>query len=119
MLVLTRRREETIVIGGDIEVVVLHVGHEGVKLGVRAPKDVPVHRGEIFEQVAAQNRVAATGNRPDEKLLAALRRGRKNATAGVVATEAFGTDPDLERGVAVAAATKSGKKRKSAVPAEK
>jgi carbon storage regulator len=119
MLVLTRRREETIVIGGDIEVVVLHVGHDGVKLGVRAPKDVSVHRGEIYEQVAAQNRVAATGKRPDEKLLAALRRGRETAEVGVAATEALGTDSDVEGGVAVAAATKSGKKRKSAVPAEK
>lgn len=76
MLVLSRRREETIVIDGDIEIVVLHVGHEGVKLGVKAPRNVTVLRGEIYEQVASQNRAAVQAANPAEGLLARLRKSR-------------------------------------------
>ena len=82
MLVLSRRREEKIVIGGDIEIIVLHVGHDGVKLGVRAPKSVAVYRGEIYEQVANENRAAVTAVEPDRELLAALRRRQGNKTEG-------------------------------------
>ena len=74
MLVLSRRREETIVIDGDIEIVVLQVGHEGVKLGVKAPRHVAVLRGEIYEQVASQNRAAVQAAAPDEGFLARLRK---------------------------------------------
>lgn len=80
MLVLSRRREEKIIIGGDIEIVVLQVTHDGVKLGVRAPKNVAVYRGEIYEQVAQQNRAAVASTGPDRELLTALRQrqGNKN-----------------------------------------
>lgn len=74
MLVLSRRREEKILIGPDIEVVVLHVGQDGVKLGVRAPKSVAVFRGELYEQVASENRAAAGARVPQSALLAALRK---------------------------------------------
>lgn len=51
MLVLTRKVHQSIVIGNDVEVVVLEVRGEQVRLGIRAPKDVTVHRKEIFEQI--------------------------------------------------------------------
>ncbi|MDH4389461.1 MAG: carbon storage regulator CsrA [Fimbriimonas sp.] len=59
MLVLTRKVNQTIVIGDGIEVVVLEVRGEQVRLGIRAPRDVTVHRKEIFEQIAEENRGAA------------------------------------------------------------
>jgi carbon storage regulator len=59
MLVFTRRREEAIVIGDNIEIRVLRVGRDGVRLGVTAPPDVPVHRQEIYELIQAANRSAA------------------------------------------------------------
>lgn len=49
MLVLTRKRREEIVIGGDIVVTVLEIKGGGVRLGIEAPRDVPVHRKEIHE----------------------------------------------------------------------
>jgi carbon storage regulator len=59
VLVFTRRRGEAIVIGDGIEIVVLSTGREGVRVGVRAPASVPVHRKEIYEQICAENRQAA------------------------------------------------------------
>jgi carbon storage regulator len=51
MLVLTRKLGQTIVIGKDIEVVILEVRGEQVRIGIRAPKDVTVHRKEIYDQI--------------------------------------------------------------------
>ena len=81
MLVLSRRRKEKLVIGAGIEIVVLQISSDGVKLGVTAPEDVPIYRGELFEQIAEQN-LAATSPRSNDvadELLAAL-RGRMATT---------------------------------------
>ncbi|MDR3690540.1 MAG: carbon storage regulator CsrA [Fimbriimonas sp.] len=51
MLVLTRKVGQSIVIGDEIEVVVLEVRGEQVRVGIRAPKTVSVHRKEIYEQI--------------------------------------------------------------------
>ena len=59
MLALTRRKGESIVINENIEVVVLGIQGEQVKLGIVAPKNVAVHRKEVFEQIKAENRAAA------------------------------------------------------------
>jgi carbon storage regulator len=59
VLVFTRRRGETIRIGDGIEVQVLRVGRDGVRLGVVAPPEVPVHRQEVYEQICEANRTAA------------------------------------------------------------
>lgn len=65
MLVLTRKVQQSIVIGDDIEVVVLEVRGEQVRLGIRAPKDVTVHRKEIYAQIHEENVGAAEAN-PDD-----------------------------------------------------
>ncbi|MGZ4737138.1 MAG: carbon storage regulator CsrA [Acidimicrobiia bacterium] len=49
MLVLTRRSNQSIMIGKDIVVTVLEVRGEQVRIGIRAPRDVEVHREEVFE----------------------------------------------------------------------
>lgn len=59
MLVFTRKRGEAIVIGDGIEVVVLSAGREGLRIGVNAPADVPVHRQEVYDQIREENRSAA------------------------------------------------------------
>jgi carbon storage regulator len=58
MLVFTRRRQEAIVIGDGVEVRVLRVGKDGVRLGIIAPPDVRVHRREIYDQIREANRSA-------------------------------------------------------------
>jgi carbon storage regulator len=68
LLVLTRKVNQSIVIGNDVEVVVLEVRGEQVRLGIRAPKDVVVHRKEVFDQIMSQNESASLvepGDVPD------------------------------------------------------
>ncbi len=53
MLILTRRVGETVMIGNEVTVTVLGVKGNQVRLGINAPKDVAVHREEIFERIKA------------------------------------------------------------------
>ncbi len=59
MLVITRKTDQSIVIDGRVEVVVLGVTKDGVRLGIKAPKEVQVHRWEVFEAIRAVNEAAA------------------------------------------------------------
>ena len=59
MLVVTRKRNEAIIIGEGIEVRVLRVGRDGVRIGITAPTHVPVNRAEIYELIKAENYEAA------------------------------------------------------------
>jgi len=65
MLVLTRKIHQSIVIGDAVEVVVLEVRGEQVRLGIRAPKDVSVHRKEIYDQIVEENK-GASQVRPED-----------------------------------------------------
>ncbi|MCL1843307.1 MAG: carbon storage regulator CsrA [Defluviitaleaceae bacterium] len=58
MLALTRKKGESIIVGENIEVVVLGITGEQVRLGIIAPKNIPVHRKEIFEQIRLENKEA-------------------------------------------------------------
>jgi carbon storage regulator len=55
VLVLTRKIEESITIGNNITVSVLEVKGNQVKLGVKAPKDIPVNRTEVYESIMQEN----------------------------------------------------------------
>lgn len=59
MLVLTRKSNQSIMIGDDIEVSVLSVLGEKVRLGIQAPRRVPVFRKEVFIEIQAQSLAAA------------------------------------------------------------
>jgi len=59
MLVLTRKTKETIRIGDQIEVSVLAIEGDQVKLGIQAPKSIEIHRKEIYEAIQLQNSEAA------------------------------------------------------------
>jgi len=71
MLVLTRKRDESIMIGDDIKVTVVDVRGDQVKLGIEAPRHIPVHREEIYREIQEENRRAALKETPD---LATLER---------------------------------------------
>lgn len=58
MLVLSRKKNESIMIGDNIEVKILAVEGDQIKIGIVAPKSVKVHRAEIFEAIREQNRAA-------------------------------------------------------------
>jgi carbon storage regulator len=74
MLVFTRRRHETIMIGDGISIEVLRVGRDGVRLGVVAPPDVAVHRKEIYDQIREANRKAASAPQDVDAVARRLQR---------------------------------------------
>lgn len=59
MLALSRKQNESIMIGNDIEITILEVKGEQVKLGITAPKSVPVYREEVYAQIKEANKEAA------------------------------------------------------------
>ena len=66
MLVLTRKAGESIMIGDGIEITILESKGDQIKLGIKAPKDVDIHRKEIYEIIQQANRQAVNkdGNLP-------------------------------------------------------
>jgi carbon storage regulator len=65
MLVLSRQRDETIMIGDDIEITVVDIRGDKVRLGITAPTHIPVHRKEVYEAIKRENR-AATQMKPED-----------------------------------------------------
>lgn len=59
MLALSRKQGESIMIGSDIEITILEVKGEQIKLGIAAPKSVPVYRKEIYTQIQEANKETA------------------------------------------------------------
>ena len=64
MLVLTRKKNESIMIGHDIEVVVLGIDGDRVRIGIEAPKDVTILRKEVYIDVADTNKEAISSTIP-------------------------------------------------------
>ncbi|MDB5296977.1 MAG: csrA 1, partial [Phycisphaerales bacterium] len=59
MLVLARQRDQTVMIGDDIEVTVVDIRGDKVRLGVNAPRTVSVHRKEVYDAIRRENEAAA------------------------------------------------------------
>ncbi len=65
MLVLSRQRDETIMIGDDVEVTIVDIRGDKVRLGITAPRSIQVHRKEVYDAIKRENQQAA-GLSPDE-----------------------------------------------------
>ena len=65
MLVLSRKRDERIVIGDNIVITVVDIRGDKVRLGIQAPTEIPVHRQEVYEAIQRENR-KATQLKPDD-----------------------------------------------------
>ncbi len=59
MLVLSRQKDESVIIGDDIEVLIVDIRGDKVRLGVKAPKSISVHRKEVYDAIRRENREAA------------------------------------------------------------
>ena len=60
MLVLSRQRDESIMIGEDVVVTIIDVRGERVRVGIEAPTEIPVHRREVYEAIHRENQRLAT-----------------------------------------------------------
>ncbi|HUU84323.1 MAG TPA: carbon storage regulator CsrA [Phycisphaerae bacterium] len=65
MLVLSRTRDETIMIGDDVQITIVDIRGDKVRLGITAPPEVPVHRKEVYDAIKRENAQAAQMS-PDE-----------------------------------------------------
>ncbi|MEW6198213.1 MAG: carbon storage regulator CsrA [Planctomycetota bacterium] len=59
MLVLSRQRDESIIIGDNVQITVVDIRGDKVRLGIEAPADITVHRKEVFDAIQRENRRAA------------------------------------------------------------
>lgn len=62
MLVLTRKKDQSIIINENIEITVLDVQGDQVRIGINAPRDISIHRKEVFTQISEENKKAASVN---------------------------------------------------------
>lgn len=62
MLVITRRKDESLLIGDDIEIKIVKVEDGSVRLAISAPRDITILRKEVFERVKEENKEAIIGN---------------------------------------------------------
>ncbi|HUT03060.1 MAG TPA: carbon storage regulator CsrA [bacterium] len=68
MLVLTRKRDESIIIGDTIEIMVVDIGQKEVRIGIRAPRELSVHRKEVYDAILRENIAAKLSSRRPLKL---------------------------------------------------
>ena len=70
MLVLSRQRDESIMIGDDVEIIIVDVRGDKVRLGITAPKSIPVHRREIYDAIqrekAQKKEKESQGEQPEK-----------------------------------------------------
>lgn len=59
MLVLTRKKGQSIIIGDNIEVSIIEIQGEQVRIGINAPKDITIHRDEIYKEIQKENMKAS------------------------------------------------------------
>ena len=69
MLVLSRQRDESIIIGDNVVITIVDIRGDKVKLGIEAPREISVHRQEVYEAIQRENRQAALLKPEDTRLL--------------------------------------------------
>lgn len=74
MLVLSRKEDESIIINDNIEIKIIGVKQDQVKIGIVAPRDVKIYRKEIYDEIQRENLAAASASPALEKLKSVMRK---------------------------------------------
>lgn len=74
MLVFTRKAGQSLMIGDNIEVKVLSVDRDQVRIGISAPREIPIHREEVYRAIVRQNQLAISSGIPSQDLLSKLKK---------------------------------------------
>ena len=69
MLVVTRKKDERLIVGNEIEIQVLRIGRDNVRLGIKAPAHISIYRHEIYEAIKNENLSAVESQIPDKDIL--------------------------------------------------
>jgi carbon storage regulator len=77
MLVVTRKKDEKLIIGNEIEIQVLRIGRDNVRLGIKGPSHISIYRYEIYEAIKQENVSAVKSQIPDKEALEAITRELK------------------------------------------
>jgi carbon storage regulator len=86
MLVLSRKLNQAIMIGDNVRIVVVSVDRDQVKLGIDAPREIPVHRSEVFDEIQRTNREAAAATGTEPGLAASGAEGPSSAVPAVLSS---------------------------------
>jgi carbon storage regulator len=86
MLVVTRKKDERLIIGNEIEIQVLRIGRDNVRLGIKAPAHISIYRHEIYDAIKNENVSAVESQIPDKDMLERIASGLR--------TEAKPSDSD-------------------------
>jgi carbon storage regulator len=73
MLVLSRKLNQAIMIGDEVRVVIVSVDRDQVKLGIEAPREVPVHRSEVYEEIRKAKKTGTSSSEDTEAGFATIR----------------------------------------------
>lgn len=74
MLILTRKKDESLIINGNIEIKIISTDDGKVKLGIEAPKTVEIHRKEVFDKIQEENRMAKEAPSKFKELSALMKK---------------------------------------------
>ena len=74
MLVLSRQRDQTIMNGDEIEITIVDIRGDKVRIGINAPPEIPVHRKEVYEAIKRENRAAASVRPEDIANVASIQK---------------------------------------------
>ena len=77
MLVLSRQRDESIMIGDDVEIIIVDVRGDKVRLGITAPKEIPVHRREIYDAIQREKKQKGESQEQQDEKTKALKEPLK------------------------------------------
>ena len=81
MLVLSRKTKESIIIGDNVEIQIIDIKGDQVKIGINAPRNVSIYRKEVFEEIQRENKAAAGGTEFNvEGLKKLFGRGKKDGS---------------------------------------